>query len=117
GTIIVEAPEKSGALITADFAIEQGRDLWVTRTGVNSFKGKGTAKLAADGAKVIESAQEIMAEWGLLAQKDTGPEPVDTQTPVGTQTPAAAATAALAGKILASDLARSLNIENILDDK
>ena len=74
GTIIVEAPEKSGALITADFAIEQGRDLWVTMDGVRSYRGKGTAALAAEGAKVIDSAREILAEWGLSKYNAVSPK-------------------------------------------
>ncbi|MCL2472949.1 MAG: DNA-processing protein DprA, partial [Treponema sp.] len=50
GTVIVEAPEKSGALITARFAIEQDRDLWVDRVGVSSKLGGRTARLAEEGA-------------------------------------------------------------------
>jgi DNA processing protein len=70
GTVIVEAPEKSGALITADFALEQNRDLWVASAGVSSPAGKGTAKLAAEGAKVISSAREILEEWGISFDAD-----------------------------------------------
>ena len=65
GTVIVEAPEKSGALITAAFALEQGRDLWVDRAGLSSPHGEGTARLAADGAGLINSAGDILAEWNL----------------------------------------------------
>jgi DNA processing protein len=65
GTVIVEAPEKSGALITAAFALEQGRDLWVDIASLNSRQGRGTAKLAEDGAKAISSAKEILAEWNI----------------------------------------------------
>ena len=65
GTVIVEAPEKSGALITAAFVLEQDRDLWVTSAGTRSSKGKGTAKLASEGAKVINSARDIFDEWGI----------------------------------------------------
>jgi DNA processing protein len=63
GTVVVEAPEKSGALITAAFALEQGRDLWVDRAGVYSKRGTGTARLAGDGAAVISSADAILADW------------------------------------------------------
>ena len=65
GTVIVEAPEKSGALITARFALDQGRDLWVDSAGVRSRRGAGTARLAEDGAIVISSARDILAEWNM----------------------------------------------------
>jgi DNA processing protein len=65
GVVIVEAPERSGALITAAFAVEHNRDLWVASTGVASPGGKGTAKLAAEGAKIISSAKDILQEWNI----------------------------------------------------
>jgi DNA processing protein len=72
GTVIVEAPEKSGALITAEFALEQNRDLWVASAGVSSPAGKGTARLAAEGAKVLSSVREILEEWGIPFDADNG---------------------------------------------
>jgi DNA processing protein len=69
GTLIVEAPEKSGALITARFALEQNRDVWVTRTGVESPLGKGTANLVEQGVKAVTSAVEILSEWGRAVEK------------------------------------------------
>jgi len=69
GTVIVEAPEKSGALITAQFALEQGRDLWVDSVGVTSKAGAGTARLVEDGARVISAADDIVAEWKLPQRK------------------------------------------------
>ncbi|MDR0400794.1 MAG: DNA-processing protein DprA [Treponema sp.] len=62
GTLIVEAPAKSGALITARFAREQGRDLWAAAAGMNA---EGTALLAEEGAGIIHSASDILREWGL----------------------------------------------------
>ncbi|GHV74213.1 hypothetical protein AGMMS49940_15150 [Spirochaetia bacterium] len=63
--VIVEAPDRSGALITARFALEQNRDLMVASAGVASPLGAGTKKLAEDGARVITGAAEIFEEWGL----------------------------------------------------
>jgi DNA processing protein len=62
GTLIVEAPAKSGALITARFALEQGRDLWVAAAGLAS---EGAARLAEDGAGIVYSAADIARDWGL----------------------------------------------------
>ena len=73
GTVIVEAPEKSGALITAGFALEQGRDLWVERAGVSSHRGGGTARLAEDGARIISSAGDILAEWKIVQNEGKFP--------------------------------------------
>ncbi|GHT57706.1 DNA processing protein DprA [Spirochaetia bacterium] len=71
GVLIVEAPAKSGALITAQFALEQGRDLWVASSGaiaghpgLSAF-GEGTRKLAADGARIIYTVSDILDEWKL----------------------------------------------------
>lgn len=65
GTVIVEAPEKSGALITAQFALDEDRDLWIDTFGVSSPRGAGTARLAGEGAKVISSARDILVEWNI----------------------------------------------------
>jgi DNA processing protein len=94
GAVIVEAPERSGALITAAFVLEQGRDLWIASAGVSSPIGKGTARLAEEGAKVISSAREILEEWGIKGTAGEDP-------PEGNS----------AGNALAAGLARSLNIE------
>jgi DNA processing protein len=67
GTVIVEAPARSGALHTARFALEQGRDLWAGKAGVCSRGGEGTKQLAEEGCKTVSSAAEILEEWGIEA--------------------------------------------------
>ena len=62
--VVVEAPEGSGALYTADFALEQGRDLYVHAAGSPGSTGAGTRRLAEDGAPVIRSAAGLLADWG-----------------------------------------------------
>jgi len=61
---IIEAPERSGALITASFALEQGRDVYVHATGLLSRTSKGTKKLAEEGASVLSSLREVCSDWG-----------------------------------------------------
>lgn len=73
--LVVEAPEKSGALITADFALEQGRDLWVAswglhNTGKKIYDKNGTAKLADDGAAVIKCADDIFEKWNIKKERN-----------------------------------------------
>jgi len=68
GVLIVEAPKKSGALITAAFALDLGRDLWVASCGLLEnarFDKKGAMKLANDGAEVINSACDILEKWNM----------------------------------------------------
>jgi DNA processing protein len=64
GTVIVQAPQKSGALITADYALEQGRDVWVHRAGLDGPRGAGTARLHEEGAPAAGHAEDILTEWG-----------------------------------------------------
>jgi DNA processing protein len=65
GTVVVEAPAASGALITARFALDQDRDFWVASAGVESPRGAGTAKLAGEGAAVLTGAADILENWGI----------------------------------------------------
>jgi len=70
GVLIVEAPKKSGALITAAFALEQGKDLWVASVGTREdgkFDKRGTIKLADEGAEIINSACDVLYKWNMAA--------------------------------------------------
>lgn len=61
--IVAEAPEKSGALITADFALDQGRDVCVCSSLIESPRNKGGKKLYEQGAAAIKSASDVLLEW------------------------------------------------------
>lgn len=63
--VVVEAGEKSGALITADFALEQGRDVFSVPGKVDSYTSRGTNKLIKQGAKLIETSDDIFEELEL----------------------------------------------------
>jgi DNA processing protein len=65
GVLIVEAPARSGALITAEFALDLGRDLLVASAGAASPLGAGTRKLIEAGARRVERAAELFEEWGV----------------------------------------------------
>ncbi|MCE5256852.1 MAG: DNA-processing protein DprA, partial [Spirochaetaceae bacterium] len=61
--VVVEAPEKSGALITAEFALSEGRDVYVHSACSGNLRNEGADALALEGAKSISSAADIFADW------------------------------------------------------
>lgn len=69
--VVVEAPEKSGALITAASALDQGRDVYAVPGAVPGGRNRGGHLLIRDGAKLIESADDILLELGLKVPPPT----------------------------------------------
>lgn len=63
--IIVEAPERSGALATARFALEQNREIFVVPGPANSFNYIGSHRLLREGARLAVSAKEVLEDLNL----------------------------------------------------
>lgn len=63
GIIVVEARQKSGTLITVDFALEQGRDVYVVPGNIDRDTSVGTNELIKQGAKIITNYHEILEEY------------------------------------------------------
>ncbi len=81
--VVVEAAEKSGALITARHALESGRDVWAVPGPLGAAECRGSNKLLADGAGVLWDIPEFVEEVAPKSQAATrDPESVGVQEPL-----------------------------------
>src|SRR5262245_4543493 len=74
--VVIEAGDKSGSLITARTALDQGRDVLAVPGNVLSGRNRGAHGLLRDGAKIVESADDILEELGLPVSAPRPGKPV-----------------------------------------
>lgn len=73
-TVVVEARERSGALITADFALEEGREVFAVPGEITSALSAGTNALLRLGATPLTCAQDVLESYGLVQAPAPAPE-------------------------------------------
>ena len=74
GILVVEAAERSGALITSDFALEEGRDVFAVPGNIWLPSSKGTNQLIRNGAFCCTSAKAILSEYNWLSEETAAKE-------------------------------------------
>ncbi len=80
GVVIIEAGEKSGALITARWALELGKEVYAVPGPINSPASVGTNKLIKDGAKPVTCVEDILEDFGIELTKEAKSERGDSLT-------------------------------------
>ncbi|MBD1371466.1 DNA-protecting protein DprA [Hazenella sp. IB182357] len=69
GTLVIEAAERSGSLITADFSLEQGKDVFAIPGPITSDKSAGTNQLIQQGAKCVTQVDDILEEFSFVSER------------------------------------------------
>lgn len=102
GVLVVEAAERSGSLITARWAVDQGREVWVVPGRVDQPMARGCLRLLAQGARPVVSPADVLADLG-----DRSAHPAEPALPAATPLLAALAEGAQDAGELAARLQRA----------
>ncbi len=81
GVLVVEGKEKSGSLITAQFAVDQGKDVFAVPGPIRSPLSRGPHKLIQEGAKLVQYASDVLEEFGVTQNSLFAQENVQSYLP------------------------------------
>lgn len=81
GLLVTDAPERSGALITARFAMEEGRDVFAVPRNITDINYSGTNKIIQQGAKLVMNAEDILCEYPYAKRIEVGDKPQNSKEP------------------------------------
>ena len=80
-TVVIEAPLRSGALITADLALEQGREVMAVPGPIDQVQSEGTLSLLSQGAKLVTGVEDILSEIPAAGLRAAAPKPSAARIP------------------------------------
>ena len=63
GVVVIEARKKSGTLITVDYALEQGKEIFAVPGNINNSSSQGTNEMIREGAKIVTCIEDILEEY------------------------------------------------------
>lgn len=81
GVVVIEAPDRSGALLTVNFAAEQGRDAFAVPGPVGASASEGCLRIIREGATMVRSAEDILEDLH-IRRSQAAPEPVQATLPI-----------------------------------
>lgn len=79
GTLVIEAPKESGSLVTARFALEQNRDVFIVPGPVSHPNFVGSHRLIRSGAELVTKPEEILESFGMETQEKTAVPTFETE--------------------------------------